>query len=708
MVLDQFVKYLETSFYFKDPKLQRSFLEALRAEGSLLKGPYKEPARVLDRGIKAHDLAREYFGWDAKNLIPALIEGELYTHQEKAIRQVHQHHDNVVVATGTASGKTECFLYPILFELYRQYLKGTLDEPGTRALILYPMNALANDQCQRLGEICRQLYDNTSSFKPTFGQYTGHTPYKKYLKTKEKMARERDRLQNELIYREEMRDNPPHILLTNYSMLEFLLIRPDDSPLFDGDMGKHWQFIVLDEAHQYRGANGMEMGMLLRRLKQRVRKHDRNRNIQCVATSATITTRTGRDETALIAKFAEELFGEKFNSHSIVLGEYGQFDLSKKPSRYHAFLRALDGAYLVNQNGKDIVKLNRQYTSDKNSVSKPLEIALCKECGQHYYVGKRKKNVLVEANRDSTNADFGVEYYLPIESGMTESDKCLYLCKRCGSLSISKPDCGCNATVKVEKCPNKRGRPDELEKCRSCGYDRGSMGDPVREIVHDVKDPNSIVATELHDMLPVKHRKILAFADNRQDAAEFTWYAEQFNSKLQERKLLLQAIRSDKVNAEGLSVNDLANRMKGIAGKARMFGSSVTYEERKLKLFTWILREALTRDRRESLEGTGLVQWFIAFPKLSIVWHHLRKPPWSLSASESRHLVGYLLNEFRSHLAVHLPSSAVTPSWRDISIYSQMSYLLEKTGKEKNACSWLSRYTSMFLYLLQDIVRKHS
>ena len=68
-----------------------------------------------------------------------------------------------------------------------------------------------------------------------------------------------------------MRRTPPHILLTNYSMLEYLLIRPNDSPLFDEGRAARWKFIVLDEAHQYRGAKGMEMGMLIRRLKQRLR-----------------------------------------------------------------------------------------------------------------------------------------------------------------------------------------------------------------------------------------------------------------------------------------------------------------------------------------------------------------------------------------------------------------------------------------------------
>ena len=83
----------------------------------------------------------------------------------------------------------------------------------------------------------------------------------------------------EIVFRDEMRRAPPHILLTNYSMLEYLLIRPNDSPLFDGDRGARWRTIVLDEAHQYRGAKGMEMGMLIRRLKQRSTRRGTARSV---------------------------------------------------------------------------------------------------------------------------------------------------------------------------------------------------------------------------------------------------------------------------------------------------------------------------------------------------------------------------------------------------------------------------------------------
>ena len=121
-------------------------------------------------------MARECFLDECEGLLPALIDRPLYVHQERAVRATHIDGRNVVVATGTASGKTESFLYPILFELYRQHLAGELEEPGVRAMILYPMNALANDQRERLGNICGALREAASGFEPTFGQYIGQTP----------------------------------------------------------------------------------------------------------------------------------------------------------------------------------------------------------------------------------------------------------------------------------------------------------------------------------------------------------------------------------------------------------------------------------------------------------------------------------------------------------------------------------------------------
>ena len=171
---ESYSRYLETTFYFKDPTLRESFKHNL-SSGKLSKGPYLESTPIFVSGKTSKELFQELLQQEIeKPLSYALMSSrKLYSHQEKAIRASFRE-QNLLVATGTGSGKTESFLYPIILSLYKEYLEGTLSS-GVRALILYPMNALANDQRDRLGSICKVLADRASKFKFTFGQYIGET-----------------------------------------------------------------------------------------------------------------------------------------------------------------------------------------------------------------------------------------------------------------------------------------------------------------------------------------------------------------------------------------------------------------------------------------------------------------------------------------------------------------------------------------------------
>ena len=167
------------------------------------------------------------------------------------------------------------------------------------------MNALANDQLKRL----RQILANYPAIK--FGRYIGDTE-QTYGKAEEKFYRQfrgETLLKNELICRDQMQQTPPHILLTNYAMLEYLLLRPADNAFFDGATSKYWKFIVVDEAHIYNGAIGIEIAMLLRRLKDRVVKSEPGK-LQTIATSATLGR--GRQDFPAVVEFATNLFGEEF------------------------------------------------------------------------------------------------------------------------------------------------------------------------------------------------------------------------------------------------------------------------------------------------------------------------------------------------------------------------------------------------------------
>lgn len=694
----RYMNYLKTSFYFKDAGLRESFKRALD-ECKLMKGPFPEPKRDFGKGNTAHALAKEYFG-QHNDILPALRASCLYEHQEQAIRRVHQQ-QNVVVATGTASGKTESFLYPVLFELYRQHLEGKLSEPGVRALILYPMNALANDQRRRLGEICKALQDAKSDFEPTFGQYIGATPedgYDQRRNAESHKGNKENRLAGELVFRNEMRKKPPHILLTNYSMLEYLLIRPADSELFDGERGRHWQFIVLDEAHQYRGTKGMEMGMLVRRLKQRLQAGGREHPFRCIATSATISSSKEKKDKKTVAQFANTLFGEPFTDDDVIFGTQKKSN-NPKPQRFHLFMSALEGAFLSYQNGKDTIILNRKTEAGDDEKAAALEIALCRECGQHYYVGRKNEGYLDEAIRDPSNKYFGVDFYLPLNSD-TDTKNTHRLCRQCGALSQGNdnPACKCEAGIPVKKCERHEKHPDQLKKCETCDYKRGGIGDPVREIVHGSDAPNSVIATALHGLLPKERRKILCFADSRQEAAFFAWYAEDSYEEVRNRNFIFRALKQSSIADEGLSFEDVQSRLQKICNNNGIFKEKNTAETRKREVLGMIFRELLTSEKRIALEGVGLAKWFVTIPTSLQLPPIIFEPPWNFTKDEGLNLLSFLLDRLRQKRVVALPEGAPVPG--EVFPWPQMAVRVGIGDGAAGIIPWGSTGTSVVKHFL--------
>ena len=320
---DAYLRYLETSFFLKDPSLRNQFVELLRdkTQPPLLRRPVLE----ISPGFKvSSDLAglisNRVLSRSFSELGKQTLKRPLYKHQECVLEKAILEKRNLIIATGTGSGKTECFLYPILNYLFTEKENGTLSQPGVRALLLYPMNALANDQIARLREIAEVFPEIT------FGRYTGETEqtYKKALE-KYRSYHMQEPLENELICRDQMQEIPPHILFTNYAMLEYLLIRPKDSPLFEGG---RWRFLVLDEVHTYSGALGAEIAMLMRRLRERVMRSETGR-LQCIGTSATLGA--GKQDYPKIAAFASNLFGEVFEEDDVIGPEYVRLTKTETP-----------------------------------------------------------------------------------------------------------------------------------------------------------------------------------------------------------------------------------------------------------------------------------------------------------------------------------------------------------------------------------------
>jgi ATP-dependent helicase YprA (DUF1998 family) len=301
LITSSYRRYLRSLLQVRDPRIAAALDHEITHSDLLAKGPLLEATPPYAHGAALENLIQEGVLSPAFRKLDseALPLGRpLYAHQEQAIRKVAAGR-NVIVATGTGSGKTESFLLPILNALSVEHTCGELG-PGVRALLLYPMNALANDQMKRL----RQVLENAPHI--TFGRYVGDTKEgdKEAADAFGRLNPGEPMLPNELLSRKAMRAAPPNILLTNYAMLEYLLLRPADMDLFEGNHGSHWQFLVLDEAHVYDGAKAAEVAMLLRRLRDRVA---RDRDLRCIATSATVG-----DKARDVTEFALRLFDARF------------------------------------------------------------------------------------------------------------------------------------------------------------------------------------------------------------------------------------------------------------------------------------------------------------------------------------------------------------------------------------------------------------
>lgn len=298
-VLKEFEMYIYTTFPVLDEELKKTIQRKVREEKLLWKDAYISldknyvPGCTLDEAV-----ARGLIIKETAELFKKVGIERLYKHQEIAIEKIKRG-ENIIVATGTGSGKTESFLIPII-----DYCLRNPSEKGVKTIIVYPMNALANDQYSRLKKLL-----NGSNI--SFGIYTSATP--------ETMdQRPADALENERATREEIQKTPPDILITNYAMLEYLLIRKEDKKIF---RHHNLKFIVMDEAHTYSGARGAEIAMLLRRVKEHaLGPRLPSRKVIHIGTSATIAG--GEEERKEVIRFARSFFGAEFSDDSIVFEQH--------------------------------------------------------------------------------------------------------------------------------------------------------------------------------------------------------------------------------------------------------------------------------------------------------------------------------------------------------------------------------------------------
>lgn len=242
-VIEEYSDYLHTEFRAKDPALKAALERELDQPLFLAQEPFYQAHRPFKPGRKWKELPID-------GRLATVMEGRsrsahAYIHQSQAIDVLLSPSPApVVVTTGTGSGKSEAFLLPVMQNAIADAT--AWQKSALTAILVYPMNALANDQMLRIGEYLRD------------SGWAGAIKVAKYDRSTSQADRE------------DLRRNPPHILLTNYMMLEYLLVRPADR---DDIFANHrCRFLVLDEVHTYRGTLGSNIAMLVRRLRAHLRK----------------------------------------------------------------------------------------------------------------------------------------------------------------------------------------------------------------------------------------------------------------------------------------------------------------------------------------------------------------------------------------------------------------------------------------------------
>ena len=303
----------------------RQLWSGVASDGGLISDLWVEgafPARTSDVSLGALVKRGEFSTTlcsqlDRPDIVPH--NRPLYTHQEESIRlartPANAPRPGLVISAGTGAGKTEAFLLPTLNQLYQSPRNGN----GIRSLVLYPMNALVNDQVDRLYKWL------SGQSQLTFFQFTSESPEDKRRadadgvpKWEQEPCRMRTRQEARGLethdgqaLTSENRGPIPDILITNYSMLEYMLCRPQDAVFF----GSALEVIVLDEVHLYTGTLAAEITLLLRRLL--LRCGVRAEQVLCIATSATL----GSNETTPIQEFASTLFSKRKDSIHLIRGE---------------------------------------------------------------------------------------------------------------------------------------------------------------------------------------------------------------------------------------------------------------------------------------------------------------------------------------------------------------------------------------------------
>ena len=283
--------YLRTTFRPTTPGFEGLLERFIAKPDNIGRGPYVSIGLPFRPGTRTNNGSGDFFPEIPLGFTPHL-------HQERAFARLSPpYYQSTLVATGTGSGKTECFLLPLLEHCRQQ--AGT---QGIKAILIYPMNALATDQAKRIADLIHST--PALNNKVTAGLYIGD----KDDSPSPTMG------PNKIITdKQVIRDAPPDLLLTNYKMLDYLLVQPESQKLWRYNQPETLRYIIVDEFHTFDGAQGTDLACLLRRLKHRLKTP--HQHLACVGTSATLGGASNRLD---MLRYAETIFQESFDDNALI------------------------------------------------------------------------------------------------------------------------------------------------------------------------------------------------------------------------------------------------------------------------------------------------------------------------------------------------------------------------------------------------------
>lgn len=293
-VLRDYQEYVRSFFAIADERARTFVDQALTDEGRLWPDFLLQLSPSYRRNATVDELAREGIIHSLTAEIFRNASGQpfrLYEHQRRALDQAARRF-SYVVTSGTGSGKSLTYFLPIVDALCRS---GETSD-GVAALVIYPMNALVNSQLKSLQALRKNFERRTGrQFPVTFARYTGETAE---------------------VERGQIQRQPPQIILTNYVMAELMLVRPEDDRLLDRSR-RTLRFLVLDELHTYRGRQGADVALLIRRVRERCAGAD----LLCIGTSATMVSDRNASPAVrkeAVAEFAHLFFGQPLTGDNVV------------------------------------------------------------------------------------------------------------------------------------------------------------------------------------------------------------------------------------------------------------------------------------------------------------------------------------------------------------------------------------------------------